>query len=162
LLRVKEETVLPTIKSNCCAGNPYDHFADCGARSLRTGCRTERAQNTIEGHACARPDSPGSIRTTGVHKVVRTNDASALSLISWWDETADVGFATRASAFELGVQRHSIVTATLALQPSLRTDYHRPGIRSPTYSKRNGGWAGALALVPAFRLGTRLSLSGAW
>ena len=33
-------------------------------------------------------------------------------------------FAIRARAFKLMVQRHCIVTATLALQPSLRTHYH--------------------------------------
>ena len=32
--------------------------------------------------------------------------------------------AIPARAFELRVQRHRIVTATLALQPSLRTHYH--------------------------------------
>ena len=35
-----------------------------------------------------------------------------------------MAFAIRARAFKLRVQRHRIVTATLALQPSLRTRYH--------------------------------------
>jgi len=42
---------------------------------------------------------------------------------SWWDEWAGVAFATRALALKLRVQRHRIMSATLALQPSLGTCY---------------------------------------
>src|SRR5437660_4939580 len=40
--------------------------------------------------------------------------------------------------FKLRVQRHRIVTATLALQPSLRARYHLGGVHSQVCSKRNG------------------------
>jgi hypothetical protein len=45
------------------------------------------------------------------------------ALISRWDEWAGVAFATRALALKLKVQRHRIMSATLALQPSLGTYY---------------------------------------